>query len=289
MRCDEITPYLEDLLDGEPDEATALALDHIAECPECRRRLDWLAASREAFRSLPPERPRNGFDRRLAERIAVETGVEILPDRDEPWRPLPAWLRRPAVQWAVAASLLFAVLSGSLFFKSGPLSGPLLPTGEQVAEERPAAPAPEIRRSPALPAAPAAPAPAIPRGEGAREEGGRAEPRAVELRASRRNEARPVRSVTPAEPPAPAPQYLEEDRMAGLDVPPMLGYVQAQDLPVSFRCQLDSTQEGCGLRDAGEGAAQGGPIECQGFGECSGASHADRIAAADLTEVASMD
>jgi hypothetical protein len=288
MRCDEIAPYLEDLLDGEPDEAAALALDHIAECPECRHRLDWLAASREAFRSLPPERPRNGFDRRLAERIAVETGVEMLPDRDEPWRrPLPAWLRRPAVQWAVAASLLLAVLSGSLVFKSGPFSGPLLPAGEQVAEERPAAPAPEIRRSPALPATPAAPAPASPREESAREEGMRAEPRPVELRASRGNAVRPVRPVAPAEPLSPAPEYLEEDRMAGLDVPPMLGYVQAQDLPVSFRCQLDSTQEGCGLR--GAGAAEAGPIECEGFGECSGDSHADWIAAADLTEAASMD
>lgn len=280
MRCDEIVPYLEDLLDGEPDEAAAPARDHIAECPECRHRLDWLAASRAAFRSLPPERPRNGFDRRLAERIAVETGAEILPDRGEPWRrPFPAWLRRPAVQWAVAASLLLAVLSGSLLFKNGPP----LPTGEPMAEERPAAPA--------------APAPAVPR-EAPREENARpeirtppsparAEPRPVERRASRRPEPRPVRPVMPAEPPAPAPQYLEEERMAGLDVPPMLGYVQAQDLPVSFRCQLDSTQEGCGL--PGAGAIQAGVAECQGFGECSGDSHADRIAAADLSEAVSMD
>lgn len=50
MRCNEIAPYLEDLLDGELGEAAEPVRDHLAACPECRRRLDWLSASREAFR-----------------------------------------------------------------------------------------------------------------------------------------------------------------------------------------------------------------------------------------------
>ncbi|HSN87754.1 MAG TPA: hypothetical protein VL025_13415, partial [Thermoanaerobaculia bacterium] len=95
MRCHEIAPCLEDLLDEELEAASPVH-EHLAACPECRRRLEWLAASREAFRTLPPERPRNGFDRRLAERIAVETGAKALPTRGEVWR-------RPGLQWALAA------------------------------------------------------------------------------------------------------------------------------------------------------------------------------------------
>ncbi|HYH47711.1 MAG TPA: hypothetical protein VEG34_18665 [Thermoanaerobaculia bacterium] len=43
--------------------------EHLASCPRCRERRQWLALAGAEFRNLPPERPSADFDRRLRERV----------------------------------------------------------------------------------------------------------------------------------------------------------------------------------------------------------------------------
>jgi anti-sigma factor RsiW len=70
MDCKEAEPFLLDQADGLLDAASAPAVRrHLAACPRCRERQQWLAASRSAFRTLRPEQPSPAFDRRLRERL----------------------------------------------------------------------------------------------------------------------------------------------------------------------------------------------------------------------------
>lgn len=61
MDCKEA----EQLLLDEPGEPTPLLSQHLASCPRCRERRQWLALAGAEFRKLPPERPSADFDRRL--------------------------------------------------------------------------------------------------------------------------------------------------------------------------------------------------------------------------------
>lgn len=295
MNCIEITSLLEDLLGGDLDEAEQVVREHLAECPGCRRRHEWLVVTREAFRELPPERPRSGFDRRLAERIAFEVGTPAIPQRVRFWRrPMAAWILRPSLQWALAATILTVGLGGRLFLE-GTLPGPapadhsaaVVELERQVALEAGIADRADRaertekvvpRPDPALVPVPI-PAPAEPEASAARPakapikvnekkterfrrpavRRARPEPRGVAMEA----EAVQYASLTPpAAALAPSqPEPVIGDQDAGLDLPPRLGYVRAQDMPAPFRCHLDSSSEECQLENV-----------CQSPGECSSAT-----------------
>lgn len=73
---------------GALPQAEARALEaHLADCTDCRRELDSLRPSVDAFVSWPVDvvRPRASLWGRLAERIASETGDEPVPAPASDW------------------------------------------------------------------------------------------------------------------------------------------------------------------------------------------------------------
>lgn len=65
---------------------------HIHSCPHCRRELETLRPAMAAFAAWPTDvlRPAGSLQRRLAERIAGETGAEPVPPPASEWRE-PEW------------------------------------------------------------------------------------------------------------------------------------------------------------------------------------------------------
>lgn len=95
-RCAETWPALPELALGVADgEERALALDHLAECPGCRRELEELSALTDDLLALVPERqPPAGFEALVLERVKAEQA---------PARPRRGWRRRRPLAFAAAA------------------------------------------------------------------------------------------------------------------------------------------------------------------------------------------
>ena len=89
-------------------EERARALEHLAECLECRRELDELSEVADALLLLsPPAEPSAGFDRRVVERVSGGNGTGPLRGR-----------RRVAA--AVAAAVVGAAVAlGAAFLATG--------------------------------------------------------------------------------------------------------------------------------------------------------------------------
>lgn len=85
-------------------EERARALEHLADCLECRRDLDELSEVADALLLLsPPAEPPPGFDRRVVERVSGGNGTE--PRRG--WRRVAAAVAAAVVGAAVALGAAF--------------------------------------------------------------------------------------------------------------------------------------------------------------------------------------
>jgi hypothetical protein len=98
--CERLSELAPELALGIADgEERAWALDHLAGCPDCRARVERLAALADELLAVAPAvEPPGGFEARVAEAI----GAEARPARGRPW----GW-RRFALP-AVAALAAFA-------------------------------------------------------------------------------------------------------------------------------------------------------------------------------------
>jgi hypothetical protein len=109
--CPSIREALPELALGIADgEQRALALEHVAGCPDCRRELEELSSLTDELITLTPERePPPGFENRVLHRLAIH----------QP-RPRPAWrrLRRLAFAAAVPAVAAATALAMTISYSS---------------------------------------------------------------------------------------------------------------------------------------------------------------------------
>ena len=109
--CAGIRDALPELALGIADgEQRALALEHIACCPDCRRELEEFSSLADELIALAPERePPPGFENRVLDRVAAP------PPRSRPAR---RRLRRLAFAAAVPAVALATALTMSVSYSS---------------------------------------------------------------------------------------------------------------------------------------------------------------------------
>src|SRR5712691_170431 len=101
MECRDLTPQLDDSLDGRLDAAARRSIqEHLERCPDCRRRHRHAVALQAALRTLPAPTPHPGFvDRALSRATGVAAGTVRTP-------------RRGVFGMALAASLVLGVAVG---------------------------------------------------------------------------------------------------------------------------------------------------------------------------------
>ena len=109
--CTKIRETLPELALGIADgEQRALALEHIAGCPDCRRQLEELSSLADELITLAPQRePPPGFENRVLDRLDVRQ-----PRR----RPARSRLRRSAFAAAVPAVAAATALALSISYSS---------------------------------------------------------------------------------------------------------------------------------------------------------------------------
>lgn len=149
LPCRRAEARLSPWLDGELDAGAARALEeHLEVCSPCRRRGEALAAAREHFRRLSPERSRLQAADVLA-RVAAEEGAGRWLSggvrEDRRWLLPRRWLPRVA---ALAVVTLVTVGIWQRVSREPPESAPGLPEGGK-ARAVPGAPPPLAERSPA--------------------------------------------------------------------------------------------------------------------------------------------
>jgi hypothetical protein len=100
--CARIREALPEVALGIADgEQRALALEHIASCPECRRQLERLSSLTDELIALAPEHePPPGFENRVLDRLDLRRRRRH-PERRRLRRPARRGLRR----WALAAAV----------------------------------------------------------------------------------------------------------------------------------------------------------------------------------------
>jgi hypothetical protein len=109
--CATIREALPEVALGIADgEQRALALEHIAHCPDCRRELEQLSSLADDLVALAPERePPPGFENRVLAQLGV---------REKTRRPARRRLRRLAFAAAVPAAAATTALAISLAYSS---------------------------------------------------------------------------------------------------------------------------------------------------------------------------
>jgi len=125
MNCREFTRVAAAWLDGElPEDERARAEEHAAECADCARLVEDLAAADGAIAAeSAPERPEKeweAFNRELMVRIAMEERSRVERSRERLRR---MW-RTALKATAAAAALFVAALAGYVFRGSGADAGP---------------------------------------------------------------------------------------------------------------------------------------------------------------------
>ncbi len=123
MECRDLTPQLDDCLDGRLDAAARRSIqEHLERCPDCRRLHQHAAALQAALRTLPAPTSRPGFvDRALAHATGAAAGAARPP-------------RRAVVGFALAATLVLGVVLG-IFLATQPAPAPV-PTVALIARSR---------------------------------------------------------------------------------------------------------------------------------------------------------
>ena len=92
-RCNRTEQVSEYVLRALPASDMSSMEVHVSECPDCGREQETLRPIVDAFFDWPTDvlRPSTSLWRRLAERIAVETGGEPFPAPSQRWAAEPEW------------------------------------------------------------------------------------------------------------------------------------------------------------------------------------------------------
>lgn len=91
-RCDQLAQVCAYVMQALPPKEAAAVEAHLASCSECRQELETLRPVGDSFVFWPTAvlRPRASLQNRLAQRLAAETGDQLVPPPTPQWRE-PEW------------------------------------------------------------------------------------------------------------------------------------------------------------------------------------------------------
>jgi anti-sigma factor ChrR (cupin superfamily) len=91
-RCDQLAQVCAYVMQALPPQEASAVEAHLASCSECRQELETLRPVADSFVFWPTAvlRPRASLQRRLAQRLAAETGDQPVPPPTRQWQE-PEW------------------------------------------------------------------------------------------------------------------------------------------------------------------------------------------------------